>query len=636
MERLVENSALLVDRRIVSPPSTDVTSDFSSGGTPNSMRQHTSGDEMLSGHSQGALQPSSYTKTQDRETGPTCKKPPDLLNSSAAQNVLVAIGHGQAQDSADLSSSSATSEQNPLSEHLQRQTSRYADLSKKLYALYPSQDTINLLLQENARCIHECHVRSGLASPDDATSVSQPSIRYVLEIPPPGSHPALLAKNLLIICFCLQQLPFNFDMRKLHSRRKAMDIASDALRLITSSVTNNDDLMGCLEGLEGLIVLGEVYADNGLIRRAWMSVRRATTMAQVMGINRKNAPPVRTCDPNRDASQRPTPSQLWSRINICDRYNSMILGLPAGSQDPSLTLLEPVDLKTPHDRLRARYTSIFGRMSSRNEMDDHGAYALTQTIDAELEAVANMIGSVRASTPLMSSNQPIVKQFWPEISEFELEIRHYTCIILLHLPYLLRDRTERRYEYNRASCMKASRIVVDRFLQFRNPLISGTSGRCVDYTALIGSMTLLMGHVGRTCRTREERTARQQDRELAEKAKATMGRMASRYNDKLAAESVELLSRLLPIEEKDAEAEREAQVNLTRPPAATGSVQEALCQIASQLPQYEGLENFDHPINMPTNDPGLWEWPVSAVGLDDWTLQGVDTTYWSMLNHGMS
>jgi hypothetical protein len=47
------------------------------------------------------------------------------------------------------------------------------------------------------------------------------------------------------------------------------------------------------------------------------------------------------------------------------------------------------------------------------------------------------------------------------------QIWYFQLESLLHLPFMLRASTERRYEYSKFTCLKASREVIDRYILLR-------------------------------------------------------------------------------------------------------------------------------------------------------------------------
>lgn len=243
------------------------------------------------------------------------------------------------------------------------------------------------------------------------------------------------------------------------------------------------------------------------------------------------------------------------------------------------------------------------------------------------------------------------------MSAIKLQVRHYTLLLMLHLPYLLRDRGQRRYEYNRSTCMQASRDILTRFLGYRNCFTTSVSGRHVDYSALVAAMTLLLGYLGWRwpgCETEKE-----QDRDLAERTMEKMQEMGSLNNDTLCLEAAETLRQLLPIVQRQPGTSGETMhlhvpflgtVNINQgptPPESTTSLMPSNSTTPnggdpamSQFPLSFNSPSFAQDSSeLPTTCPFEgspdvvdFNWPCFTADPEDWALQGVDTTYWNMLN----
>ncbi len=76
-----------------------------------------------------------------------------------------------------------------------------------------------------------------------------------------------------------------------------------------------------------------------------------------------------------------------------------------------------------------------------------------------------------------------------EIQHLMLQVQHYDLLILLHLPFMMSDPTESRYDYSKNTCTQSSREVLKRFITFRSLISTAYSCRHVDYSALIAAMT---------------------------------------------------------------------------------------------------------------------------------------------------
>lgn len=428
---------------------------------------------------------------------------------------------------------------------------RHLNLSKLLHSLFPAQEDIDTITagapaQYVVTLFHSKH---------DIANGRSEAPEKLREIPPVKSHPTVLGRRLLQIALCMQQMGPCFVLQnKLNMPDNLSEMINRISGVVCHTITSNDELIGSVEGLECLVLLGQQQANAGQLRKAWLTYRRAMSLAQLMGLDRGNTRALKSCDPTSDARTRPTPEMLWYRINECDRYVSLLLGLRAGTQDdedqkPSD---DDNDTDTPVEKLEKAHTLLTGRIIERNhsKMSLEQSYKATQAIDCSLKMAAAR--HLDASWWEVPTYDPYAR---PEFTFKEMErsvaqVHHHCILILLHLPYMLRGdnpaATEARTRaastspacrnisspshsvsttaatdadaaatanlhlpsdgksmgcggglaYSKAACMQSSRAVLQRFVHFR--LVNNTAFSCrhVDYASLIAAMTLIIGYLG--------------------------------------------------------------------------------------------------------------------------------------------
>jgi hypothetical protein len=66
------------------------------------------------------------------------------------------------------------------------------------------------------------------------------------------SHPIVIARLLLVIALCIQQLPRDYDQSRLHLTGSLKDRKEKIVNTI-ANVTSDDELVGSLEGIECLM-----------------------------------------------------------------------------------------------------------------------------------------------------------------------------------------------------------------------------------------------------------------------------------------------------------------------------------------------------------------------------------------------
>lgn len=389
-------------------------------------------------------------------------------------------------------------------------------------------------------------------------------------IPSVSAHPLRFAKKALQILICLQQLPPTFDWDSLNV---GGPMSETMTRLLNSAtlVTSNDDLIGYAEGIECLILQGCYHANSGNLRKAWTLARRALALALIMGIDKGPSNAFRSCDPNADPRHGTSADVLWWKIAHWERSLSLLLGLSVGSQGNEFASARSCEHDTSIDRLEKAHAVLSARISGRN--DNHhrnparhqANYALTQEIDFELEAATRAMppGWWDDEPPPRPHSSAPQEALWDANADTNvaarillLQIEHYTLILLLHAPYMLRDPTSPRYDYSKATCASAARDLLTRFLVLRSGAhASAATATCccrrADYAALLAAMTLCLSYLGRR-RTEPiwDASRIRADAQVVEGARRCLERVArasTSGGDRLAREAVGIIEQLARI-----------------------------------------------------------------------------------------
>lgn len=99
------------------------------------------------------------------------------------------------------------------------------------------------------------------------------------------SHPTGVARLLLALCLCVQQSSQAADLKFLEMAAPYQWMEK-CMTTVANLVTSDDELIGTVEGLECLTMMGGFQINVGNLRRAWLAFRRALNIAQLMGFHR--------------------------------------------------------------------------------------------------------------------------------------------------------------------------------------------------------------------------------------------------------------------------------------------------------------------------------------------------------------
>lgn len=533
-------------------------------------------------------------------------------------------------------------------------------LAETLCKLFPSQSDVNAILKASVGPIfvttlfhRQADVAEGNSEPPEAIGA----------IPSPSSRPTLLAKRLLQLVICMQQLSPRFNGPLPSVRASMLRTMEEIVDGVDKFITANR-FVSTFEGLECLLLLGYWQQNAGNLRKAWLIFRRALSVGQLMSINTAAG-----AHPNTPFSSRypPSPDMLLFRSVACDRYLSLLLGLPAGSHDNSFAAQAQTARDAPLEKLEKLHAVVSEKMIERNNSTQAQAYRLTQLISRDLLAGQGLMGEEWWKLPLVDSEHSLASG--PEAAgRMILQMNHHLLLILLHIPYLLRNPSlPHGQQSSKTTCTSSSRNVLERFRAFRSLNDSAFACRHVDYAALVAAMTLLVSHAqhleGRDP-SYDESVHRSADRALITAVKDRMKDLAYLNSDKFFEESTDVIDRLLPLlASTDSESPTfdsldpprvELQIpyfgtiKIAAPPVQLRPVQEAqeVQRVETLVPRMDGASTVStgssHPASNdmaplvpihfhPENQQSSFSATDITAGADAWALQGIDATYWALL-----
>jgi hypothetical protein len=407
------------------------------------------------------------------------------------------------------------------------------------------------------------------------------------QLPGPDAHPVMVAQQMLLFARALQG-PLGDQLVGLSEPHSI--VFRRLLAAATSWVTTNPEMHGTLEGLICIMLEAVLELNCCNLRRAWAAYRRAMAVAQLMGLHRSPVPPLKRIDPKTEAD----PEFMWYRIVSMDRYLSLLLGLPQGNPDRSMTDWSKMRGEPFWGRFERQLTVIASRILERNEgAFDASTLATTQAIDHELlRASRGMPASFwrpvnyQALKPGIGSVDTLL-----ETGRLSAQVYYYGLLIHLHLPYMMHgisSSAHAGHEYSKLTCASASREIMARFIAHRSFNATSSCSRPVDFFLLLAAMTLLLAHLDSHHHHQETNTnvlAHQRLSDLATLAQALerMEAISSVNPNVMSEKSAALIRRLLDIEAKAAEG---SSYTTTR--AAHGVAQEDGAIVQEQDGQGEG------------------------------------------------
>lgn len=119
--------------------------------------------------------------------------------------------------------------------------------------------------------------------------------------------PTGIARSLLYIASCLQQLDPEFDTTQLKIYPSVDARMERYVSTVQALVTSDEELVSSIEGLDCLILQAAYHSNAGNPRRSWLTLRKAMNISQLMGLH-------------LPACTIPGAKKIWGHIIQGDRY----------------------------------------------------------------------------------------------------------------------------------------------------------------------------------------------------------------------------------------------------------------------------------------------------------------------------
>ncbi|KAI1733657.1 hypothetical protein F4680DRAFT_440868 [Xylaria scruposa] len=438
--------------------------------------------------------------------------------------------------------------------------SEHARLSQALRQYLPSEEDVQVIAKASSNTssmFYQMHT-----VPYNALDETR-SIDSMFKRPRPEAHPVLIARHMLYLATSLQHLHPKFHQEIKELSKAPHEMRNSLVEIASGMVTSKDRLIDNIEGLDCVLIESWYYANNGNLQKALITIRRAITIAQVMGFHRKgNARCTVICP-----ETRAYPDLIWFRMLAHERYLCLMLGVPQSSLDQSMASDAMLASDTPMGRLDRIHCMIACRLLERNQTDpNEDDYTLTQELDERLQIASRDMPPGWWLTPNLATgiHQPIAL-FWYMRQLFH-QLLHHSLLVHVHLPYMLRSsQGGHQYEYSRVTCVNSSREILSRLIMFHSFNRIAFSCRTIDFFGLMAAIALLIAHIERSQRvlgSRQRHNAsmsmtegllthqRPCDRALVEQAQASMGDAYRSTADATNASCSGLLRHLLAMEEE--------------------------------------------------------------------------------------
>lgn len=364
-------------------------------------------------------------------------------------------------------------------------TPKLAYIRRTLLSLFPAQEVQDAIMNADAfrwQTSQDLHPEIFGVDPG-MTNVNQ----FIAESKASGCV-RKIAKALVCISISLLEAPtnLNFDLGPSVTR---IGLSTKYMDAVDDLVISDDDVTGTIDGVECLYLRTKHEMIHGRIRKAWIMIRRALSFAQLLGLH------VRPKDSRPSGSATKRGESLWKALYQGDRYVSLLLGLPYAVSDKHCAFPEygriSVDpnAHATGELYLQQLATIIGHIIDRNqEPPSNNTLLLTVKIEGEMTDLAASMPSEWWANDIEPNDVAsrlytrLLPRFW-----------HHQARTLLHLPFMLKAATDRRYEYNKIAALESAREMVKLYQVFR-PAQGFASLVCkvIDFQAFTAGMVLVL------------------------------------------------------------------------------------------------------------------------------------------------
>lgn len=346
-----------------------------------------------------------------------------------------------------------------------------------LKALLPSQHDADIIFESSNGWM----ILNGIYNASKDIYVNRDEQSYALDMAAVARERSIIvARTLLHLAICINSLPPEFDQSRLTNIWSLDATMQNYVTTVSSLVTNADEHMLTLHGLECLMLLAVYHMNSASLRQAWLVVRRAMNLAHLMGFHRIVMQP--DSDPAIPAVSNA--KHLWRLFVDMDRYLGLHLRLPFGADDVPVS--DDADLQTIH---RARINALSKEIADLDRDVTPQSYAKALALDEKLETNMRQMPRDFWDVPNIPSTARSPESF-AALERLMVQMWHFEMKIFVHLPYLLRAPHESRYVFSKVTALQASRNVLMRWFALRNASITQACCRFAEIGVFIAAVTL--------------------------------------------------------------------------------------------------------------------------------------------------
>jgi len=326
---------------------------------------------------------------------------------------------------------------------------RMQDMLQRLKNLIPQPANIRLLLAETEKYWSTwppCYlgpnlsdrVRSGGDCPMALLTKAFTSLK-----------PALMAKAVVFLALCIQQLPKVLQHQDLNMQ-SSTEVVKSYMKITTSLLSISADIGESIDDVECLMLQSKLYINCGMPRKVWLSTRYALNTAFLLGLHHLHQ--------RNDQRKRQLFDQIWQ----VDRHMAITLGFPCSISNSHPALAQDPGVQGVQ-QLARQLCLIGGEIIERNQNYNSVDYSVTVKLQEELDRLRAIMPEDWWN-PIPSPIQSVGEQYY----QSSIKIQYFLLCKHVHLPYMLKSTTSKKFEHSREVVLETSRELIKTYQGLRN------------------------------------------------------------------------------------------------------------------------------------------------------------------------
>ena len=307
-----------------------------------------------------------------------------------------------------------------------------------------------------------------------------------------SEKPAEIAKIMLCIALSINQLPQDFDWKRVSMKENPADLMERYISTVDKLIVQDDEIAATVDGLECMILEAKYHINLGRPRRSWLLYHRAVAFAQLLGLHRLSMR--RPKNPDTEYYRQ---LMVWTHLVMGDRYLSLVLGLPYSVAEAfvSSSIAEAAAVaqdSAAGEAYLARMAPLMTKLIDRNQSATTMPYSHTLNLDRELDELYSTTPKHWWTTERLPGTT--VEEHFDRL---QAQFFHHHAKLLLHMPFMLRSSADKLYQYSHTATLESSRQMIHYFDALRGAESVGPHiCKLLDFQAFTAAMLLLLNICG--------------------------------------------------------------------------------------------------------------------------------------------